>query len=347
MNRIVFKNWSFAGRLGLVPALLLSALLFGISAAAAQAVLQVKPAGSLQIAKSPDGITAPQSKYGSVTVVDKADGENNVLMYFAPREGGQFTDTVTYKLSSAPNDTVSVTVQVRDEFGAFGSDEIYNESFKAVFILFILAVLVESGLQLIFRWRPYLRIFDTASANALIAFAFSLILVSLFHLDVVTNLFNIYTQPAVPNDNSIPGYILTALIIAGGSAGVNRLLRTFGFRPVELPEEMAGPKQEDQAWISVTLTRAKAVGPVNVLFGEPGKLAVIGTIPGGGSMNWLMSLFFRNKARFPQSGGYAVPVGGPYEVQLQAVDSADNPISAAWPPNSIGKRAVIDLQFTL
>ncbi|MBD1546862.1 hypothetical protein [Roseibium aggregatum] len=347
MGRLFFEGMNFGRRLGSVLALMLPLLLLGGPAAVAQAVYQVKPAGSLEVEKSPDEITEQKAKYGTVKVIQKADGENNVLMYFAPKEGGQFTDTVTYKLSSKPNESVSATVEVRDEFGAFGSEDIYNESFKAVFILFILAVLVESGLQLIFRWRPYLRIFDTASANALIAFAFSLILVRLFHLDVVTNLFNIYTQPVDQVKNTIPGYILTALIIAGGSAGVNRLLRTFGFRPIEPPAEIVGPKQEDQAWISVTLTRDKAVGPVNVLFGEPGKLAVIGTIPGGGSMNWFLSLFLRNKARFPQSGGYAVPVGGPYEVKVEAVDAGKKPISEAWPPNSIGKRAVIDLQFTL
>lgn len=247
----------------------------------------------------------------------------------------------------------TATDDVRDSMAAFGSEAIYNESFKAVFILFILAVLVESGLQLIFRWRPYLRIFDTSSANAIIAFAFSLALVLEFNLDVVTNLFNVYTQPDKPEETTLPGFVLTALIIAGGSAGVNRILRTFGFRPMQPPAEIAGPEKENEAWISVTLTRKDAVGPVNVLCGqvtqEQPKPAVIGTISGDGAMNWLLSLFFRNKTRFPQSGGYSVAPGNDYQIYLEGVNSNKETITSEpkWGPHPVGNKAVIDLQFKL
>ncbi|POF32632.1 hypothetical protein [Roseibium marinum] len=66
-------------------------------------------------------------------------------------------------------------------------------------------------------------------------------------------------------------------------------------------------------------------------------------------MTPLKSLFFPNKSRFPPSGGYSVPVDGPYVVKVQARDPA-NPkkkIEASWGPNRIGKRAVIDLNLKL
>ncbi|WP_299818374.1 hypothetical protein [uncultured Roseibium sp.] len=336
------------GILLILTALLLLPLLTSANALA-QEVLKAAPKGALQITRSTETFVAPEARYGTVHVVAEADGNENALIYFPPKQGEVSTDTVTYKLAGKPDETVTVTVDLRDGPGAFGSDEIYNESFKAVFVLFIIAVLVESGLQLIFRWRPYLRQFDTSSANAVIAFAFSLTLVLMFNLDVVTNLFNIYTQPANPEQNTPPGYILTAMIIAGGSAGVNRILRALGFRPIEPPAEIKGPKNEEEAWISVTLTRENAAGPVDVLFGKEGEAAVIGTIAGDGKMSPLKSLFFRNKSRFPPSGGYSVPVGGPYVIKVQAPDPADpkKKIDASWGSNRIGKRAVIDLNLKL
>jgi len=350
MNWIFEEAAALGRRAGVYLSVALSVFYLGLCAASAQSTVQVKPEGSVELLKTQDALEGEASaEYGRVKFLDDVDASGNkVLMYFAPARAGQFTDTVTYQLQGA-TDPVTVTVKVQEEYGPWGSEAIYAESFKAVFILFILAVLVESGLQLLFRWRPYLRIFDTSSANALIAFAFSFFLVRLFSLDVVTNLFNIYTQPTEIQGNTLPGYILTALIIAGGSAGVNRLLRTFGFRPVDLPEEVVGPKEDDIAWISVTLHRDKAKGPVDVLFGEKGKEQVIGTIPGKGDMNWLSSLFLRNKGRFPQSGGYAVDVGGPYAIKLEAPDVTDQAAldKATWGPKPIGKRAVIDLKLTL
>ncbi|MBN9673433.1 hypothetical protein [Roseibium aggregatum] len=338
-------------RIGRVAGLSLALLCLGLSTVLAQTkTVQVKPDGVVELLKTEKGLEGTATvKYGRVKFVEDVNADDaNVLLYFPPAQAGQFTDTVTYKLQG-DTDTTDVTVRVQEDYGPWQSEEIYSESFKAVFILFILAVLVESGLQLLFRWRPYLRIFDTSSTNALIAFAFSFLLVHLFSLDVVTDLFNIYTQPTEIQPNFLPGYLLTAMIIAGGSAGVNRLLRTFGFRPIDLPEEVVGLKDDSIAWISVTLDRDKAEGPVDVLYGEEGKEKVIGTIPGNGDMNWLSSLFFRNKGRFPPSGGYAVDPGGPScVVRLEAPGVTGEALDKAkWGPNPIGKRAVIDLKLKL
>ena len=97
-------------------------------------------------------------------------------------------------------------------------------------MLFILAVLVENGLALIFRWRPFLDYFDSRTVNALFASGFSLFFVYLFNLDVSTTLVNTYSGTNHPVN--WPGLVLTGLIIAGGSAGINRIFQALGFRPV-------------------------------------------------------------------------------------------------------------------
>ncbi|MCV0427258.1 MAG: hypothetical protein K5905_17495 [Roseibium sp.] len=319
------------------------------SAAFAQQVFQVKPQGAVEILRTNKAITKREAKYGSVKIVKGVgDSDSTVLMYFAPEQGSQFTDTVNYQLAGQDK-TTDVTVSVQQEYGPWGTQEIYTESFKAIFILFILAVLVESGLELLFRWRPYLRKFNTKSVNPLISFAFSLLFVSVFQLDIVSDLFNIYTQPSKLEPPQFAGYILTALIVAGGSKGVNKLLKTFGFRAFDLPEEVTGPKEDGIAWISVEITRKNAVGPVNVLYGPEDNMAVIGTITGGGKKNWFESMLFRNDARFPKSGGYSVTVDETCKLQLRGVKEDGTPIESPpeWGAYKIGKRAVIDLHLSI
>ncbi|WP_029062629.1 hypothetical protein [Labrenzia sp. DG1229] len=320
----------------------------GTSAALAQSTFQVKPDGVVEILRSKKSIENESAKFGSVKVAaEVGESEDNVLIYFAPDNGGAFTDTVTYTLSG---DTQSATVSVQEDYGPWGSQEVYTESFKAVFILFILAVLVESGLALLFRWRPYMRHFNTSALNPLVGFAFSLLLVwGVFKLDVVTDLFNIYTQPSKMLDGQVIGFILTAMIVAGGSKGVNKLLRTLGLRSLDIPEEVTGPRDETKAWISVKLTRKNAVGPVSVLYGPEDAMSVIGTISGDGELRGFKTLFFRDSSRFPQSGGYTVTAGETCSAVLQGFDKDGNDIEnpLKWGPHKIGKRAIIDLDITI
>jgi hypothetical protein len=85
-----------------------------------------------------------------------------------------------------------------------------------------------------------------------------------------------------------PGSILTAMIIAGGSAGVNRIFQSFGFRPTSAQEAPPPPHlADDQAWVSVTLLRDHAVGSADVLI----KDAVAGTISGISSKRRFLRYF--------------------------------------------------------
>lgn len=319
--------------------------LAGLGSSAAVAAQLVEPGTSVVIETTSEAIANPAAKLGKLVVIENADGDKRSLVYVAPGGISGFKDNITYTLGAEEK-----TLEIEGRAGArtFGSTELYEASFKAIFVLFILAVVVESGLQLIFRWRPYLRTFNTASVNTIVALAFSLFFVSLFDLDIVTKLVNAYTAPANTHANSPVGLFLTAMIIAGGSAGVNRLFRAFGFRPITPPAEIAGPRDETQAWVSVTLRRDKAVGAVDVLFGEAGKEAVIGTISGTSSKNPAKNLFFRDNGRFPRSGGYTVTVAENCALKLVGKDETGKVLpSRPWGPYDIGPRAIIDVECTL
>jgi len=318
-----------------------------LTLSAARAATLVEPGKPVIVETTDKTITEQKARFGTLSLVQGKPTGSSSLIYLAPETGSGLSDTVTYKLDSVEQ---TVEIEVRSGAQTFGSDELYETSFKALFVLFILAVLVESGLQLIFRWRPYLRVFDTSAVNALIALAFSWFFVGWFKLDIATKLVNAYAAPDHVYANSTVGYLLTAMIIAGGSAGVNNIFKAFGIRPIGPPADIAGPKDDKIAWISVTLHRDKAVGSVDVLFGEPGKEAVIGTIPGSGSNHPLARLFFRNKGRFPQSGGYTVDASAdtPKSVKLNAKDAGGKDIAyKEWGPYPIGPRAIIDVERTV
>jgi hypothetical protein len=321
-------------------------LLFGLLSpglAAAQVAKDVTIGGTVEVdrADQPITITDPKPTLGAAAV--GAEDKQNILVYIAPQRAadGQKA-TVNYKVGS---DAKSAVVTMRELAPTLTDPQFYQASFKAIFVLFILAVLVESGLALIFRWRPFMETFDSRSANAVVAFVFSFVFVQAFNLDITTSLVNVYSGTKYPPGTA--GLILTALIIAGGSAGVRQILQTFGYRPPSATEQAPSTPPVDEAWVAVTLLRRNAIGPVTVQIGPPGQIAVAGTIAGNGLRGGLLGYFLRDRGRFPASGGYRL-TPGQYEIRVSGTDHNGNALNPpAWGPAHIGNRAIVDVQFTL
>lgn len=223
--------------------------------------------------------------------------------------------------------------------------DVYTPSFQALFTLFILAVLLESGLAIIFNWKLFISTFDAKATKPLIAVLVASLFVFRYKLDIVTRLVNIYTNAGYPIN--FAGKFLTALVIAGGSAGVNRLLQALGFRSVQTESQPPPRVPPAVAWISVTLKRVKAEGMVNVLARPDGNFSLIGTISGPGLANPLLRFFFQDRARFPGSGGHTL-VPGTWAIQLEGVDRNGAVIqSRLWGPYAIAAGTIIDIELTL
>ena len=334
-------SWRVQLALMIIGALLLPASGQAADPSIAPGVVVAAGASIVLVEPTEKPITAEAAGSGLVGVVRKE--KLNALVYTAATLASTVDDKVTYSLDGKPW-TVSITV--RDQAPTLTSPDLYKSSFKAVFSLFILAVVVESGLALMFRWSPFLNLFDGRRLDPLVSFAFSLLLVWSFHLDVTTALMNTYSNTTYPW--GWEGLILTAMIIAGGSAGVNRMLQTLGFRPAGGPPIPPPLPPQNEAWIAVKLIRAKAVGPVTVQIGSDANLAVAGTI-GYGSVHdgeW-WRYFFRDRGRFPQSGGHVV-VPGPCRIQLDGVDANGKELPpAVWGVHIVADRAVIDVELKL
>ena len=302
----------------------------------------VRSGESAVVARSTQPITGEKANLGSVTKVVQGTGPaaTNVLLYVSPADRKEAEDAVQYTLNGQ---VVTTHIAVKPSI-AFNDSEFYGTSFKALFALFILAVLIESGLALIFRWRPFLDYFDSRTVNAIVAFVLSLMFVRLFDLDIATKLVNTYSGTAHPSN--WPGLVLTALIIAGGSAGVNRILQTLGFRAAASEQPPPPKPPEREAWIAVTLVRQSAVGPVSVFIGPAGNPAVAGTISGVSAGRSLWRYLVRDKGRFPQSGGFTVGPGS-YEVFLRGIDRSGATVeSRKWGPYDIAPRAIVDIELS-
>jgi len=227
--------------------------------------------------------------------------------------------------------------------GATTDANVYAGAGQTVFALIALALVLESGLALIFNWRPFVETFNARAVRPLVALVVALIVVFTFNLDLMTALINaVSTQPLAANSST--GLILTAMVIAGGSAGMNSLLVGLGFREVKTPETAPKPPPT-KAWISVRALGKRVKGDIAVYIGKDDNgIPRVGTISGSSPSGW-RRFFLIDRGRFPHYGGYELdPAGGPYSVALK---TADGSVVGTWKPEKLGPGAIVDLNIAL
>jgi hypothetical protein len=308
-------------------------------AAVAQERKIVSPGGTVDLAKSDNPITIGSGTLkGLLKVNESPSSPKYVLVYTAPAGTSEFSDTIKYSADGSEH-TVLVS-------SGSSSDAVYGESFKVLFFLFVLAILVEQGLAVIFNWRPFLLLFDAKGVRTIIAVGFAWIFVDHFDLDITSKLANIY-YPGSNYSISPLGKFITALILAGGSSGVNNLLVALGFRSVKTAEQVTPKPARTEGWVAVTLRRQNAVGPVTALIGNPanGGPPAAGTITGTAPRAAFVRYFLRDPARFPPSGGFSVPAGERCQITLAGVDNQGQARTAAWGPYPISAGAIIDVDL--
>ena len=247
-----------------------------------------------------------------------------------------------YSVSAFAQQDAATTAQVAET-----GTNIYTESIAALTKLFVLAVLLESALSLIFNWRVFLEFFNQRAIKTVVMFVVSLIVVKTFDIDIVAELMKIYDKGSSPGD--LMSTILTAMILAGGSSGVNNLFVALGFRS-RVTEKTAQPPSHE-AWISVLVHRdSAATGEVLVQVSEasgstPATYAAI-----AGSINArkkFRDLFFPNRNRFPRSGGYKVESGKVYTVSVTGKDESGKLLKGLGETYSFAPRAIVDLDVKL
>jgi hypothetical protein len=282
---------------------------------------------------------------GSITVKDSPTSPKFRLEYTAPQTKTDFSEDVVYTVGATERKSV-VTVQAPD----FPPDT-YERAFRILFIAFVVALLLESGLTVLFNWRPFLMLFDARGARTVVSVIFAYIFVRAFHLNIVQDLVVAYTSQPINDQTSskFASEFISALILAGGSSGVNKLLVAMGYREMKTAEQVVSKPPPQVAWIAVALTRRNAKGPVHVMVGQNGAQAVAaGTITSSSRLMGLFGYFIRDYGRFPPSGGHQVDPDVPVTVQLIGEDQNHQPLaSKTWAVPGLAKGAIVDIRLEL
>ena len=281
---------------------------------------------------------------GSVDInMSEGDPISYDIVFTAPTDGEGKTALVTFTTNGQLR-TIAVPIAPAGPWGAQ-----YAPAFKVLFTLFVLALVLESGLAVLFNWRWFLEVFDAKGLKTLISVGFAYWVVAQYDLDLMTRLVNILW--GAPDGSDIVGRFLTALVLAGGSSGVNTMLVALGFRSARTAEVVQPKPPPTKAWISVTAVRRESTGPLILLMSTDGgaNYSVIQQFESAWSseQQW-WHLILRNPGRWPRFGGFTLDPGTAYifEVKELATDKVA-PIASRWGPHPIAAGAMLDIVLTV
>jgi hypothetical protein len=234
------------------------------------------------------------------------------------------------------------------------NSQLYSASMAALTMLFVIAVLLENALAVIFNWRVFLTYFSLRGVKTIVMVGVSLLIVWQFRIDVMANLIAVYqsssSAPVKPTSNPFTLFI-TALILAGGSAGINRIMVALGFRG-DRQEEIAPKPPANKAWISVRISRKEATSQVLVRVREIGPADANSPSPIAGEVAFkrppLAGLLFPDVNRFPANGGYTLLPNVVYSISVESKDNEGNNLIALNAQNYVfAPSAIVDFFVTL
>jgi hypothetical protein len=320
--------------------------------------------------QSPEPITIDKAPTIGIASVTTGPDKRSQLWYLAstasdPQARMQVREEVEYHKGDEPRERAVVLVSDNP----WGSG--YEAAFKALFAAFVLAVIIEWGLAVIFNNRWYVLKAGGKGLKSLVTFLVAFVLVNAFDVDIVKELIN-----ALRNATFESGFwtkFLSALVLAGGSAGVNSMMVALGFRAVRTAETVTGKPPATKAWLAVKVSWSSATSVTHALnvyikrgTGNYGLLATLQDVPEDGQKKfWVIDA---DPARFPQYGGFVLEPGLEFQVWLLAVDKegkavlddratvinlpsapaaanvAPKPLERVWGPYVPAAGAIIDIE---
>lgn len=279
--------------------------------AASSAIVPVQPGVATPIARAPC-ITPPEpSPVGTITV--EKDGALFVASITVPEtQQDPFLVTLnTGETNVAPcSGDKPLLVQVIPQQQAQISSASVQQAFMVLMAAFVLALLMESAFALLFNWRLFQALVVGRAWRTPIMLVGSWLVVSAFKLDLIVELFSAYRGFTV--SGGVFTEILTAMIVSGGSVGVNKILTGLGFRsaiPRQDPNTNRESLAQNEAWVSLDISAVLPGRRLSVEMQEdvaPAGTAptlAIFTPPGEGRLKAIM---FPSRGRLPASGGMRV-----------------------------------------
>jgi hypothetical protein len=252
-----------------------------------------------------------------------------------------------------PAPTNQFTVGAQQNLLALGSDDIYKESLAALTMLFVLAVLLENAFTIIFNWRVFLTYFSLRGVKTIIMVLVSLMVVSVFEVDVVASLISQYKTPPTRIVSGFLSKFITSLILAGGSSGIYNIMVALGFRNPRREQEVVPEPPNGKAWVSVRVKNQKAVGPAHVKIQSLGPVSAHKDAPApiagviGFRRPSIFQLLLRNSNRFPQNGGYTVLPETVYVITVEGMDATRQGVSGLGGKYVFTSGAIVDFEVIL
>ncbi|MBI6565375.1 hypothetical protein YA0745_25475 [Pseudomonas synxantha] len=300
----------------------------------------VAPGEKTKLATLPSKPDALKTTLGSLDVnVSESDPKSYDIVFTAPMDGEGKTAQVTFVVNGQSHALI-VAIGPAGPWGAQ-----YAPAFKVLFAMFVLAVVLEWGLAVLFNWRWFLEVFDAKGLRTLISVGFAFWVVAKYDLDLMTRLINILWGARHSSDTV--SQFISALVLAGGSSGVNSMLVALGFRAVRTAELVRPKPPPTKAWISVTAVRSESVGPLMLLMSTDGgaNYSLIQQFENTweSERRW-WHFVLRDPGRWPRFGGFTLDPGTAYEFEVRgfAPDKV-TPIVRKWGPHAIAAGAVLDI----
>jgi hypothetical protein len=244
-----------------------------------------------------------------------------------------------------------------------------SHAFAILFQAFVLALLFEQAFALFFNWRLVQEFLVGRAWRTPIMVVAAYVLVRECNLDLVASLLGVYSpQPTPTGPYSTPlTQLVTAMILAGGSVGVNQIMLNLGVRTPVRDAAAVPVLDMTEAWVAVQVENAKkADGDVQVNFDEVAGLSdeVVSSVPTIAGvarrrdvLERLRDVFLPNLARVPRSGGRKVVAGKVYRITIATgtggsvttrdiTGAVQKDLSKA-PLVRFAPRAIVDLRIAL
>jgi hypothetical protein len=211
--------------------------------------------------------------------------------------------------------------------------------------LFAVAVIMEQAMTALFQWRVYRTYFDARALKTPLMFLVGLGVVLSFKYDVFKDVLTLVSPGPGPSGETI-SKLLSALVLAGGSAGVYNLLVQLGFRSPPAPLTPIPTLDATEAWISVTVNTPEPIATVHIAEkiadGSYQPAMLLGCLKQSkirsvGAFNMLLGVFLANPMRYPSYGGRKVKADTDYRITVKAGASEVTVFDGR-----IASRAIID-----
>lgn len=213
------------------------------------------------------------------------------------------------------------------------SEKVLIKSFQVVMAAFVLALLLENAFALLFNWRVFQLFFAGRAWKTPIMFLASYLAVKVFNVDLMGGLVNAY-NPNYDVSNNLITQLFTAMTLAGGSAGVNKIFIGLGFRsqltanyPVKLGTSKAWLSVVVNHTISATSKPKQYVVSIEEIKGDlPQDVLVMKDVAGiaGTPKPKLRDVFFGNRYRVPLlSGGMQIDSSKYYYIKIIDLSNGD------------------------